>query len=138
MTNTVVLILGRFTPERKAVLDAIRDELRKRDYTAILFDFQTPPANRDWLETVSFLAHLSYFVVADMTDARSVMQELHIIVPHLPSVPVVPIVQHGREEPAVFSVIEKFPWVLDTFHYKSIADVVSHIPDKNMLLLKPG
>ena len=32
-----VLILGRFTPERKAVLDALREELRKRGYVPILF-----------------------------------------------------------------------------------------------------
>src|SRR5215469_12168217 len=34
ITSKVVLILGRFTDERKAVLDALRDELRKRDYLA--------------------------------------------------------------------------------------------------------
>jgi len=32
-----VLILGRFTDERKAVLDALRGELRKRNYLPILF-----------------------------------------------------------------------------------------------------
>ena len=37
-----VLILGRFTDERKAVLEAIREELRKRDYIPILFDFEKP------------------------------------------------------------------------------------------------
>jgi hypothetical protein len=31
ITSKLVLILGRFTPERKTILDAIRDELRKRD-----------------------------------------------------------------------------------------------------------
>ena len=42
ITSKVVLILGRFTPERKVVLDAIRDELRKRDYLPVLFDFEKP------------------------------------------------------------------------------------------------
>jgi Pentapeptide repeats (8 copies) len=32
ITSKVVLILGRFTDARKAVLDALREELRKRDY----------------------------------------------------------------------------------------------------------
>src|SRR5262249_6196092 len=42
ITSKAVLILGRFTAERKAVLDALRDELRKRDYLPILFDFDKP------------------------------------------------------------------------------------------------
>src|SRR5258708_7475832 len=42
ITSKVVLILGRFTAERKAVLDALREELRKRDYLPILFDFNVP------------------------------------------------------------------------------------------------
>ncbi len=42
ITSKIVLILGRFSDERKAVLDAIRDELRKRDYLPILFDFDKP------------------------------------------------------------------------------------------------
>src|ERR1039458_6808846 len=46
ITSKVVLILVRFTPERKPILDAIRDELRKRDYLPVLFDFDKP-SNRD-------------------------------------------------------------------------------------------
>src|ERR1019366_1730543 len=71
ITSKVVLILGRFTPERKPILDAIRDELRKRDYLPVLFDFDKP-SNRDITETVSTLAHMAKFVIADITDARSI------------------------------------------------------------------
>src|SRR6516165_7117040 len=46
ITSKVVLILGRFTDERKAVLDALREKLRERDYLPILFDFAVP-ATRD-------------------------------------------------------------------------------------------
>jgi hypothetical protein len=60
ITSKVVLILGRFTPERKAVLDAIRDKLRTRDYLPVLFDFDRP-VNRDITETVSTLAHMARF-----------------------------------------------------------------------------
>jgi hypothetical protein len=85
ITSKVVLILGRFTPKRKAVLDAIRDELRKRDYLPVLFDFDKP-SSRDITETVSTLAHLAKFVIADITGARSIPQELMAIAPTLPSV----------------------------------------------------
>src|SRR5260370_1355535 len=52
ISKKAVLILGRFTPKRKAVLDALRNELRKQDYLPILFDFEKP-ASRDLTETVS-------------------------------------------------------------------------------------
>ena len=37
VTSKVVLILSCFSPQRKEVLDALRDELRKRDYVPVLF-----------------------------------------------------------------------------------------------------
>jgi AraC-like DNA-binding protein len=58
ITSKVVLILGSFTRERKVVLDTIREELRKRDYLPILFDFEKP-ASKDRTGTVSTLANLA-------------------------------------------------------------------------------
>ena len=40
IARKAVLILGRFTPERKAVLDALRETLRTQGYVPILFDFR--------------------------------------------------------------------------------------------------
>ena len=68
-----MLILGRFTEERKAVLDAIRDELRRRDYIPILFDFDKP-ANRDLTETISLLARMARFIVADITEVDPMLR----------------------------------------------------------------
>ena len=90
-TSKAVLILGRFTDGRKAVLDALREELRKRDYLPILFDFEKP-RSRDTDETITLLARLARFVIADISDAKSVLQELRAIVPDRPSVPVQPII----------------------------------------------
>jgi hypothetical protein len=42
INSKAVLILGCFTDERKAVLDALRKELRKRHHLPILFDFEKP------------------------------------------------------------------------------------------------
>jgi hypothetical protein len=39
ITSKTVLILGRFSNDRKPVLDAIRDELRKHGCLPIMFDF---------------------------------------------------------------------------------------------------
>jgi hypothetical protein len=58
ITSKVVLILGRFTLERKAVLDALREELRKHDYLPVLFDLDKP-RTRTTLEAVSTLAHMA-------------------------------------------------------------------------------
>jgi predicted AAA+ superfamily ATPase len=60
ITSKAVLMLGRFTSDRKAVLDAIRDELRQRGYLPILFDFEKP-AGRDLTESISTLAHMARF-----------------------------------------------------------------------------
>jgi pentapeptide repeat protein len=75
ITSKVVLILGRFTPERKEVLDAIREKLRRHNYTPILFDF-AKPTSRDLTETVGTLARMSRFIIADLTDAKSIPQKL--------------------------------------------------------------
>src|SRR5262249_19017574 len=85
--SKVVLILGRFAPERKAILDALRKALKVRKYSPVIFDFENP-ASRNLTETVSTLAHLARFVIADITDPKSIPQELQRIVPDLPSVPV--------------------------------------------------
>jgi hypothetical protein len=69
------------------VLDTLREELRKRDYLPILFDSEGPKS-RDITEMVSLLARMARFVVADITDAKSIPQELGVIMPDLPSVPV--------------------------------------------------
>ncbi len=80
ITSKVVLILGRFTPERKVVLDAIREELRKRDYLPILFDFEKP-ASKGLTGTISTLANMARFIIADLTDPSSVPHELAMVVP---------------------------------------------------------
>jgi uncharacterized protein YjbI with pentapeptide repeats len=42
VTSRVVLILGWFSDERKAVLDALRRELRQRGLAPVVFDFDKP------------------------------------------------------------------------------------------------
>jgi uncharacterized protein YjbI with pentapeptide repeats len=129
ITSKAVLILGRFTGERKAVLDAIREELRKRDYLPILFDFEKP-RSRDTDETVTLLARMARFVIADISDAKSVLQELRAIVPDLPSVPVQPIIFAGQEEPGMFDFYRNRPSFLTVYRYVDQEQLLANLGDK--------
>ena len=55
LTSKVVLLLGRFKPERKAVLDSLREALRIHGYVPVLFDFARPES-KDTTEQ-SFYSH---------------------------------------------------------------------------------
>jgi uncharacterized protein YjbI with pentapeptide repeats len=129
VTSKVVLILGRFTAPRKAILDGIREELRRHDYLPVLFDFDGP-GSRDLTETITTLAHLARFILADITDARSIPQELAMVVPNLPSVPVQPLLEGASEEYAMFDFFKRFPWVLELHRYADLADLLAALPEK--------
>ena len=129
VTSKAVLILGRYTPERKAVLDALREALRARDRLPIVFDF-TRPGRQTTLETVSTLAHMARFVIADLTDAKSVLQELQAIVPSSPSVLVQPLLLASQEEPGMFDFFRRFPWVLKPYRYHSQEEMLAALDAK--------
>jgi uncharacterized protein YjbI with pentapeptide repeats len=134
ITSKAVLILGRFTVERKAVLDALREELRKRDYLPILFDFEKP-RSRDTDETITLLARMARFIVADISDAKSVLQELRAIVPDLPSVPVQPIILATQEEPGMFDFYRNRPSFLTVHRY---ADQEQLLADLGGKVIRPA
>ena len=129
ITSKMVLILGRFTSERKKVLDALRDELRKHDCLPVIFDFDRP-SNRDLTETVSTLAHLSKFIIADITDAKSIPQELQAIVPQLPTVPVQPIMQMSARPWGMFAGLYGYLSVLPIYRYETIGGLLESLGEK--------
>jgi hypothetical protein len=124
--SKVVLILGRFTPERKAVLDVLREELRKRDRVPIMFDFDKP-ATRDTHETITTLARMARFIIADISDPRSIPQELVSIVEQLPSVAVQPLLRKGDEPWGMYDHIKRYSWVLPLTTYTTQSGLVARL-----------
>ena len=118
ITSKAVLILGRFTDERKAVLNALREELRQRDYLPILFDFELPE-RRNVTETVTLLARMARFIIADLTDPSSIPQELQAIIPSV-RVPLQPLLLEGSSLYSMFKDFDPqdFHWVLPVYRYK--------------------
>lgn len=129
VTTKAVLILGRFYDERKQVLDALKDALRERGYAPILFDFE-PSKQRNLTETVQLLANMAKFVIADITDAKSIPQELSHIIPLLPSVPVQPILLASEKEYAMFEHWRSFTTVLPEFLYLDKQDLLDNLESK--------
>jgi uncharacterized protein YjbI with pentapeptide repeats len=115
-----VLLLGRFTGGRIAVLERLREELRKRDFLAMVFNFDKPEV-KDFTETVRLLAGLSRFVIVDITNPRSAPLELQATVPEY-MIPFVPIIEKGEEPFAMFTDlwIKHREWVLDPIRYPSV------------------
>lgn len=132
ITSKAVLILGRFSFERKLVLDGIKNKLRSQNYLPIMFDFEKP-SSRDLTETITTLAGLSKFIIADLTDAKSIPQELMSIVPNLLSVPVQPIILKAEREYAMFEHFIRYPSVLPIYQYANASSLLEHF-DRDIIL----
>lgn len=148
-TSKVVLILGRFSSERKAVLYAIHKALRENyNYVPIIFDFD-PPKNQTTTETVQFLASMARFVIADLTYPSSIPQELTAIIPKSPSLPIQPLLLIERKpkylndisanlsesiplgerklEYSMFRDWRPYRWVLPIFYYKNEEHLITNL-----------
>jgi hypothetical protein len=127
-----VLLLGRFTEGRIAVLERLREELRKRGYLPIVFNFDKPET-KDFTETVRLLAGLSRFVIADVTNPKSTPLELQATVPEI-MVPFLPIIEEGQEPFAMLTDlwIKHRDWVFEPLHYSSVDALVGAL-DKEII-----
>jgi hypothetical protein len=124
-----VLILGRFTPERKVILDAIRDKLRELGFVPMMFDFEKP-TQRDFTETIKTLAGMSRFIIADITNPKSAPLELQATMPDY-MIPFVPIIHEGEEPFSMFRDLkQKYgEWVLDVLEYDTPDGLVDVMDD---------
>jgi Pentapeptide repeats (8 copies) len=109
ITSKAVLILGRFSEERKRFLDALRGALRDKGFLPIVFDFERPKP-RDFTETIMTLAGMSCFIIADITNPKSAPLELQATVPNY-MIPFVPILQDGEPAFSMFLNLQtKYHW----------------------------
>ncbi len=123
VTSKVVLILGRFTNEREAVLDATREELRRRNLTPIL-DFGKP-ASKDLRGAVETLARMARFIIADLTDPSSIPHQFATIIPLLRTTPILPLRLIGSRGYSMFDDLHAYPWVLKEHEYKDGTSLIS-------------
>jgi hypothetical protein len=126
-----VLVLGRFTRERKAVLDSLRAALERlpAGYVPLVFDFDKP-GDRDLIESIVRFAAVSRFVIADLSDPKSVPAELQAIVPQFPSLPVVPIIEAGqRVYPVSDHVLRRTNVLNPVIAYRDIDHLLAVLDD---------
>jgi hypothetical protein len=128
VTSKAVLILGRFSEDRKSILDALRNAFRDRGFLPIVFDFERPK-DRDFTETIMTLAGMSCFVLADITNPKSAPLELQAAVPDY-MIPFVPILQDGEPAFSMFLNLQtKYHWVLDVLGYNSSGTLIEVLDD---------
>ncbi len=129
LTSKVVLILGRFKPNRKRVLEQIKSELRTRGFIPMIFDFEKPQS-RDYIEPVITISQLSKFIIADFTEPKIVLEEVPIILSAC-VVPMVPIISNKESIPTtLLNNRIKYNSLTDTIvysdpiNYKQITDYI--------------
>ncbi|HHT9124255.1 MAG TPA: pentapeptide repeat-containing protein [Candidatus Brocadiia bacterium] len=131
ITSKVVLILGRFTEKQMKVLDAIKKKLRKHKngYVPVVFNFKKP-GSQTFIETVSTLAHLARFVIADFTRAKIVLEEIPHIVRNV-TVPVKPLMKGSGKEPiTLYNLRINHRSLLETYRYKNLGDLLASFKEK--------
>jgi hypothetical protein len=94
----------------------------------ILFDFAVP-ATRDITETISLLARMARFIIADLTDPSSIPKELEAIAPGL-AVPVQPLLEGSARPYAMFKDYWKYDWVLPIYFYEGIEPLLATLAEK--------
>jgi hypothetical protein len=128
LSRRIVLVLGNFKSERKAILRVIGGELRRKEFLPMIFDF-AGPAHKDTTGTVETLARLASFIVADLTDPSSVPHELATTVPFLRTTPVVLLRELGASGYSMVDDLQAYPWVLEVQQYGSPELLVRKLPD---------
>jgi hypothetical protein len=94
-----------------------------------MFEFAALPT-QETTRTLSTLAHLSRFVIADLTDAQSVLQELTLIVKELITLPVQLLLQESAPPPPMIDGLLVSQSVLKPYCYSTTERLLQDLPTK--------
>jgi len=129
----VVLILGRFSRDRKPVLDDLRKALTALGWMALVFDF---PAPKGITQTFKVLASLAGWVIADVTEATEVRREITHIAERHRTVPIFPILQGRRAEWfGLDELRDEGSNIAATFRYRDTSHLLASLDEA---LVKPA
>ena len=131
ITSQVVLILGRFSGERKAVAELLKQELRTQNYSPVVFDFEEP-GSQDFSETVRTLANMARFVLMDLTDLDNVLDEMVKVVPYcrVPIQPFLSLDNHQYKYSQFLDLRREHSWVLPLFRYQDSSGLLTSFQEK--------
>jgi hypothetical protein len=71
---------------------------------------------------------MARFIIADLTDPRSVPHELATVVPYLRTIPVLPLKLVGSGGYAMFDDFKAYPWVLGIHKYRDAVSLIGELP----------
>ena len=80
-------------------------------------------------ETVSLLARMARFIIADLTDPSSIPKELEAIVPDL-AVPVQPLLEASSRSYVMSKDYWKYDWVLPVYRYEGPEQLLATLAEK--------
>ena len=80
--------------------------------------------------TRSAVLNNNRFIIADITDAKSIPQELSHIIPFNPSLPVAAIIAKKFQAYAMYEHFEHYPWVLPLYKYESKEQLLGVLKEK--------
>jgi len=121
LSSKTVLILGRFTEERKIYLEAMATQSRALNLIPIIFDFEKP-TERDFTETIRILAGMCFFIIADIRNPKSSPLELQSILPDY-EIAFVPIIHEDDQPFSMFHDLNKYHWMLPLVKYSSLENL---------------
>lgn len=136
MRTKGVLILGSFCDDKKnkitpkKVLDKIKEELLKKNYVPIVFDFD-PSKKLDLISTVKTLALLSSFIIVDLSTPAGQLIEIGNLVREFP-IPFIPIASNKTEH--ITGMVSKkalgnYHWFKKDIIYYLLDDFDKQLPE---------